>query len=165
MFNCFFFCRYCLTFSEATNSRALVTVTADYVEVRRLRTSFSNIYQILTQNVNDNASELDLERLDRISHELANRNACHWLYKTKQHNKQSLEDVNRRVSNPSQGTQWSEISNLNNYRVNLDTVSGFSSLPRNYTYNVKGILIVKTSKLNHIVFKTISFKKCHLILN
>lgn len=138
------FCLYYLTFSEANNSRALVTVTADYVEVRRLRTSFSNIYEILTQSVNDNASELDLERLDRISHELANRNACHCLYKTKQHNKQSLEDVNRRVSNSSQGTQWSEI-NLNNYRVNFETLSGFSSLPRNYTYNVKGILIVKAS--------------------
>ena len=131
---------YYPTFSEANNSRALVTVTADYVEVRRLRTSFSNIYQILTQSVDNNSSELDLKRLDRLSHELANRNACHWLYNTlaKQHNIPSLEGVNRGVSNPFQGTQWSEI-NLNNSRVNLETLSGFSSLPRNYTFNVTGI--------------------------
>ncbi len=31
--------------------------------------------------------------------------------------------------------------NLNNYRVNLESLSGFSSLPRNYTYN-KGINIL-----------------------
>jgi len=134
----FYFCLYYLTFSEANNSRALLTVTADYVEVRRLRTSFSNTYQILTQSVNNNSFEL--KRLDRISHELANRNACHWLYKTlaKQQNISPLEGVNRGVSDPFQGTQWSEI-NLNNYLVNLETLSGFSSLPRNYTYNIKGI--------------------------
>jgi len=136
MFILFLF--YCLTFSEANNFRALFTVTADYVEVRRLRTSFSNTYQILTQSVNNNSSEL--KRLDRISHELANRNACHWLYKTlaKQQNIPPLEGVNRGVSNPFRGVQWSEI-NLNNDRVNLETLSGFSSLPRNYTNNVKGI--------------------------
>lgn len=134
----FYFCLYYLTFSEANNSRALLTVTADYVEVRRLRTSFSNTYQILTQSVNNNSFEL--KRLDRISHELANRNACHWLYKTlaEQQNISPLEGVNRGVSDRFQGTQWSEI-NLNNYLVNLETLSGFSSLPRNYTYNIKGI--------------------------
>lgn len=91
-----------------------------------------------------------------MSHELANRNACHWLYKTlaKQHNIQALEGVNRRVSNPFQGTLGSEI-NLNNYRVNLETLSGFSSLPRNYTYSIKGINILN---LNHIISKTDSFK-------
>ena len=127
-----------LSFSEANNSRALVTVTADYVEVRRLRTSFSNIYETLTQSINNNSN--DLKRLDQISHEFANRNASHWFYKTlaKQQNIPPLEGVNRGVSNPCQGTPWSEI-NLNNYRVNLESLSGFSSLPRNYTYEVKGI--------------------------
>ena len=134
----FHFFVFIVTFSEANNSLALVTVTADYVEVRRLRTSFSNINQILTQSVNNNSSEL--KRLDRISHELANRNACHWLYKTldKQQNIPCLAGVNRGVNNSFQGTQWNEI-NLNNYRVKLETLSGFSSLPRNYTYNVTGI--------------------------
>ena len=125
--------------SVANNSRALVTVTADYVEVRRLRTAFSNISfcQTPTQSVNNNSYEL--KRLDQISHELANRNAYHWLYKTlaKQQNIPPLEGVNRGVSNPCQGTQWSEI-NLNNYRVNLETLSDFSTLPRDYTYDVKG---------------------------
>ncbi|XP_078344781.1 uncharacterized protein LOC144630312 isoform X2 [Oculina patagonica] len=118
---------------EASNSRVLVTVTADYIDVKRLRTSFSDIYQIITQSVNNN-SELDLKRLDGMSHELANRNACHWLYKTlaKQHN---IEGVNsRRISDPFQETLKSKM-NLNNYRVNLESLSGFSSLPRNYTYN------------------------------
>lgn len=74
-----------------------------------------------------------------MSHELANRNACHWLYNTlaKQHNLQALGGVNRRVSDPLQGTLKSEM-NLNNNRLNLESLSGFSSLPRNYVYN-KGI--------------------------
>ena len=52
--------------SEANNSRALLTVTADYVEVRRLRTAFSNISfcQTPTQSVNNNSYEL--KRLDQI---------------------------------------------------------------------------------------------------
>ena len=124
-----------LSFSEANNSRVLVTVTADYVEVRRLRTSFNNIYETLS--VNNNSYELN--RLDQISNEFANRNAFHLFYKTlaKQQSIPPLEGVNRGVSNPCQGTQWSEI-NLNNYRVNLESLSGLSSLPRNYTYGVKG---------------------------
>ena len=138
----FYRCLYYFTSSEENNSRSLVTVTADYIEVKRLRTSFNNIYQIITQSVNDN-SELDLRRLDRMSHELANRNASHWLYKTlaKQHNIQALEALNnRRISSPFQGTLKTEMD-LINYGVNLESLSGFNSLPRNYTYN-KGINIL-----------------------
>lgn len=78
-----------------------------------------------------------------MSHELANRNASHWLYKTlaKQHNIQALEALNnRRISSPFQGTLKTEMD-LINYGVNLESLSGFNSLPRNYTYN-KGINIL-----------------------
>lgn len=73
-----------------------------------------------------------------MSHELANRNACHWLYKTlaKQHNIEG--DNSRRISDPFEGTLK---MNLNNSRVNVESLSGFSSLPHNYAYS-KGINIL-----------------------
>lgn len=91
---------------------------------------------------------LDLKRLDRISHELANRNACNWLYKTlaKEHG------VNRRVSDPYQGILRNKI-NLSNYRINGESFTGFGSLPRNYTYGSdKGITFYKKNlNVNYII--------------
>ena len=117
------------------NCRILVTVTADYVDVKRLRTSFSSIHQIIDQTVNHN-SELQLRRLDRVAHELANRNACHWVYETlaKQYNARGLEAINRRISDPFQGNLMNKM-NLKSKRLNVDGLSGFSSLPRNFKYD------------------------------
>ena len=117
------------------NSRILVTVTADYVDVKRLRTSYSSIHQIIQQTANHN-SELELRRLDRVAHELANRNACYWLYQTvaNQFNSGSLEAVNRRNSDPFQGNLRNKM-NLSSKQLNVESLSGFSSIPRNFSYS------------------------------
>ena len=119
----------------AKNSRILVTVTADYVDVKPLRTSFDDINQMIQQTVNQN-TEFELRRLDRVAHELTNRNACHWLYSTlaKQYNNGSLVDpVNRRNSDPFQENLKNKM-NFNSKRLNVEVLYGFSSIPRNFAY-------------------------------
>ena len=116
------------------NSRILVTVTADYINDNRLQTSLSGLHQIVQQTSSD-MSELDLKRLDRVAHELANRNACHWLYQTvaKHFNTGGLVDVNRRISDPFRGNLMDKL-NLNSKRLNLVGLSGYGSVPRSFTY-------------------------------
>ena len=124
------------------NSRILVTVTADYINDNRLQTSLSGLHQIVQQTSSD-MSELELKRLDRVAHELANRNACHRLYQTlaKHYNTGSLVDVNRRIIDPFQRNLMDKL-NLNSKRLNLVGLSGYGSVPRNFTY-AKGNLTCK----------------------
>ena len=127
-------------FPALNNSRLLVTVTADFVDVNRLRTSYNGIHRILEQTALNN-SELELKRLDRIAYELANRNACLWLHQklAKEYNTQTLEAVNRRMNDSLQENVMSKM-NLKCKPLNMERFSEFSSVPRNFTYNTKGMI-------------------------
>ena len=131
---------YYFPFPALNNSRLLVTVTADFVDVNRLRTSYSGIHRILEQTAFNN-SELELKRLDRIAYELANRNACFWLHQklAKEYNTQTLEAVNRRMNDSLQENVMSKM-NLKCKPLNMECFSEFSSVPRNFTYNTKGMI-------------------------
>ena len=131
---------YYFPFPALNNSRLLVTVTADFVDVNRLRTSYSGIHRILEQTAFNN-SELELKRLDRIAYELANRNACFWLHQklAKEYNTQTLEAVNRRMTDSLQENVMSKM-NLKCKPLNMERFSEFSSVPRNFTYNTKGMI-------------------------
>ena len=131
---------YYFPFPALNNSRLLVTVTADFVDVNRLRTSYSGIHRILEQTAFNN-SELELKRLDRIVYELANRNACFWLHQklAKEYNTQTLEAVNRRMNDSLQENVMSKM-NLKCKPLNMERFSEFSSVPRNFTYNTKGMI-------------------------
>ena len=131
---------YYFSFPALNNSRLLVTVTADFVDVNRLRTSYSGIHRILEQTAFNN-SELELKRLDRIAYELANRNACFWLHQklAKEYNTQTLEAVNRRMNDSLQENVMSKM-NLKCKPLNMERFSEFSSVPRNFTYNTKGMI-------------------------
>lgn len=134
------FCCIIFLFPALNNSRLLVTVTADFVDVNRLRTSYSGIRRILEQTAFNN-SELELKRLDRIAYELANRNACFWLHEklAKQYNTQTLEAVNRRMNDSLQESVKNKM-NLKCKPLNMERFSEFSSVPRNFTYNTKGMI-------------------------
>ena len=127
-------------FPALNNSRLLVTVTADFVDVNRLRTSYNGIHRILEQTAFNN-SELELKRLDRIAYELANRNACLWLHQklAKQYKTQTLEAVNRRINASLQGNLMNKM-NLKSKPLSMERFSEFSSVPRNFTYNTKGMI-------------------------
>ena len=131
---------YYFPFPALNNSRLLVTVTADFVDVNRLRTSYSGIHRILEQTAFNN-SELELKRLDRIAYELANRNACFWLHQklAKEYNTQTLEAVNRKMNDSLQENVMSKM-NLKCKPLNMERFSEFSSVPRNFTYNTKGMI-------------------------
>ena len=131
---------YYFPFPALNNSRLLVTVTADFVDVNRLRTSYSGIHRILEQTAFNN-SELELKRLDRIAYELANRNACFWLHQklAKEYNTQTLEAVNRRMNDSLKENVMSKM-NLKCKPLNMERFSEFSSVPRNFTYNTKGMI-------------------------
>ena len=131
---------YYFPFPALNNSRLLVTVTADFVDVNRLRTSYSSIHRILEQTAFNN-SELELKRLDRIAYELANRNACFWLHQklAKEYNTQTLEAVNRRMNDSLQENVMSKM-NLKCKPLNMERFSEFSSVPRNFTFNTKGMI-------------------------
>ena len=131
---------YYFPFPALNNSRLLVTVTADFVDVNRLRTSYSGIHRILEQTAFNN-SELELKRLDQIAYELANRNACFWLHQklAKEYNTQTLEAVNRRMNDSLQENVMSKM-NLKCKPLNMERFSEFSSVPRNFTYNTKGMI-------------------------
>ena len=131
---------YYFPFPALNNSRLLVTVTADFVDVNRLRTSYSGIHRILEQTAFNN-SELELKRLDRIAYELANRNACFWLHQklAKEYNTQTLEAVNRRMNDSLQENVMSKM-NLKCKPLNMERFSEFSSVPRNFTYDTKGMI-------------------------
>ena len=131
---------YYFPFPALNNSRLLVTVTADFVDVNRLRTSYSGIHRILEQTAFNN-SELELKRLDRIAYELANRNACFWLHQklAKEYNTQTLGAVNRRMNDSLQENVMSKM-NLKCKPLNMERFSEFSSVPRNFTYNTKGMI-------------------------
>ena len=131
---------YYFPFPALNNSRLLVTVTADFVDVNRLRTSYSGIHRILEQTAFNN-SELELKRLDRIAYELANRNACFWLHQklAKEYNTQTLEAVNRRMNDSLQENVMSKM-NLKCKPLNMERFSEFSSVPRNFTFNTKGMI-------------------------
>ena len=118
------------------NSRILVTVTADYIEDKRQETSLCDIHEIIHQTSN-HISELDQRRLDRVAHELANRNACHWLYQTlaKQYNMETLEKLNRRLSDPFQGDLRNRMNLTGKAGLNLMGLSGFSSIPHNHAFS------------------------------
>ena len=143
------FIYFYFTSPAVNNSRFLVTVTADYINDNRLQTSLSGLQQIVKQSSRD-MSELDLKRLDRVAHELANRNACHWLYQTltKHYNTGTLVDVNRRISEPFQGNLMDKL-NLNSKRLNLMDLSGYCSVPRNFTY-AKGNLACKLKSIKGV---------------
>ena len=127
-------------FPALNNSRLLVTVTADFVDVNRLRTSYNGIHRILEQTAFNN-SESELKRLDRIAYELANRNACFWLHQklAKQYNTQTLEAVNRRMNDSLQENVMSKM-NLKCKPLNMERFSEFSGVPRNFKYNTKGMI-------------------------
>ena len=134
------FCCIIFLFPALNNSRLLVTVTAEFVDVNRLRTSYSSIHRILEQTAFNN-SQLELKRLDRIAYELANRNACFWLHQklAKQYNIQTLEAVNRRINASLQGNLMNKM-NLKSKPLNMERFSGVSSVPRNCTCNHKGMI-------------------------
>ena len=134
------FCCIIFLFPALNNSRLLVTVTAEFVDVNRLRTSYSSIHRILEQTAFNN-SQLELKRLDRIAYELANRNACLWLHQklAKQYNIQTLEAVNRRINASLQGNLMNKM-NLKSKPLNMERFSGVSSVPRNCTCNHKGMI-------------------------
>ena len=131
---------YYFPFPALNNSRLLVTVTADFVDVNRLRTSYNGIHRILEQTAFNN-SELELKRLDRIAYELANRNACFWLHQklAKEYNTQTLEAVNRRMNDSLQENVMSKM-NLKCKPLNMERFSGVSSVPRNCSCNHKGMI-------------------------
>ena len=108
-----------------------MTITADFVDVKPQQPSY---------NINNTAnrfSELDLKRLNHVSHVLANRNACWRLYQTlaKQNNMLQVV-VNKRLSDPHQGSLKHTMNFHNNhFKLLLESSSGYNSLPRNFVYN------------------------------
>lgn len=134
------FCCIIFLFPALNNSRLPVTVTAGFVDVNRLQTSYSGIHRILEQTAFNN-SELELKRLDRIAYELANRNACFWFHQklAKQYNTQTLEGVNWRINAYLQGNVMNKM-NLKSKPLNAERFSGVSSVPRNRTCNHKGMI-------------------------
>lgn len=134
------FCCIIFLFPALNNSRLLVTVTAEFVDVNRLQTSYSGIHRILEQTAFNN-SQLELKRLDRIAYELANRNACFWLHQklAKQYNIQTLEAVNGRINASLQGNLMNKM-NLKSKPFNMERFSGVSSVPRNCRCNHKGMI-------------------------